>query len=135
LPLIVVDEVGYIPFDPEAANLMISLVSTRHERASMIVTSNKPFSRWGRPGAQRLRFSRVSAALPEHLHPADQLAREGKEDRDRHLMRLPFVAIALSHLNSRTFPVSEDALDLEHRQQRRGITQQTPDLIESDERV
>jgi DNA replication protein DnaC len=47
LPLIVVDEVGYIPFDPEAANLMFSLVSARYERASMIVTSNKPFSAWG----------------------------------------------------------------------------------------
>jgi DNA replication protein DnaC len=43
----VVDEVGYIPFDPEAANLMFSLVSARYERASLIVTSNKPFSAWG----------------------------------------------------------------------------------------
>ena len=47
VPLIVVDEVGYIPFDPEAANLMFSLVSSRYERASLIVTSNKPFSAWG----------------------------------------------------------------------------------------
>ncbi|MGH2987228.1 MAG: IS21-like element helper ATPase IstB, partial [Solirubrobacterales bacterium] len=47
IPLLVVDEVGYIPFDPEAANLMFSLVSARYERASMIVTSNKPFSAWG----------------------------------------------------------------------------------------
>jgi DNA replication protein DnaC len=47
IPLIVVDEVGYIPFDPEAANLMFALVSSRYERASMIVTSNKPFSAWG----------------------------------------------------------------------------------------
>ncbi len=40
VPLLVVDEIGYIPFDPEAANLMFSLVSNRYERASMIVTSN-----------------------------------------------------------------------------------------------
>ena len=33
IPLVVVDEVGYIPFDPEAANLMFSLVSSRYERA------------------------------------------------------------------------------------------------------
>ena len=46
IPLIVI-EVGYIPFDPEAANLMFSLVSSRYDRASMIVTSNKPFSAWG----------------------------------------------------------------------------------------
>src|ERR1700740_3674177 len=47
IPVLVVDEVGYIPFDPEAANLMFSLVSARYERASLIVTSNKPFSAWG----------------------------------------------------------------------------------------
>ncbi|HYN49943.1 MAG TPA: IS21-like element helper ATPase IstB, partial [Thermoleophilaceae bacterium] len=47
LPLLVCDEVGYIPFDPQAANLMFMLVSRRYERASLIVTSNKPFSAWG----------------------------------------------------------------------------------------
>src|SRR5215210_5886476 len=46
-PLLIVDEVGYIPFDAQAANLMFSLVSSRYERASLIVTSNKPFSAWG----------------------------------------------------------------------------------------
>ena len=47
IPLLIVDEVGYIPFDPQAANLMFELVSSRYEHASMIVTSNKPFSKWG----------------------------------------------------------------------------------------
>jgi DNA replication protein DnaC len=46
-PLLVVDEVGYIPFEPEAANLFFQLVSSRYEHASLIVTSNKPFGRWG----------------------------------------------------------------------------------------
>jgi DNA replication protein DnaC len=36
-----------VPFDPEAANLMFSLFSARYERASMIVTSIRPFSAWG----------------------------------------------------------------------------------------
>ncbi len=39
-PLLVVDEVGYIPFEPEAANLFLQLVSSRYERASLIVTGN-----------------------------------------------------------------------------------------------
>jgi DNA replication protein DnaC len=38
---------AFIPFDPEAANLMFSLISARYERASLIVTSNKAFSAWG----------------------------------------------------------------------------------------
>lgn len=41
-PLLVVDEVGYIPFEPEAANLFFQLVSSRYERASLIVTSIRP---------------------------------------------------------------------------------------------
>ena len=46
IPLLVCDEVGYIPFEPEAAALFYALVANRYERASMIVSSNKPFSAW-----------------------------------------------------------------------------------------
>ena len=35
-PCLIVDEVGYIPFEPEAANLFFQLVSSRYERASLI---------------------------------------------------------------------------------------------------
>ncbi len=47
VPLVIIDEVGYIPFEAEAANLFFQFVSARYERASVIVTSNKPFGRWG----------------------------------------------------------------------------------------
>ena len=45
-PALIVDEVGYIPFDPEAAALFFALISSRYERASLIVSSNKTFSAW-----------------------------------------------------------------------------------------
>jgi DNA replication protein DnaC len=51
--LLVIDKVCYIPFEPEAANLFFQLVSSRYERASLIVTSNGPFSRWGEVSATR----------------------------------------------------------------------------------
>ncbi len=38
--LLVVDEVGYIPLEPEAANLFFQLVSSPYEHPSLIVTSN-----------------------------------------------------------------------------------------------
>ena len=47
-PLLICDEVGYIPFDPQAANLMFMLVSRRYERASLIVTSQQAVQRVGR---------------------------------------------------------------------------------------
>jgi IstB-like ATP binding protein len=40
-PLIIIDEVGYIPFEPEAASLFCQLISARYETASVIVTSGK----------------------------------------------------------------------------------------------
>ncbi len=45
--LIIVDELGSIPLDADAANLFFHLVSARDETASMIVTSNLTFARWG----------------------------------------------------------------------------------------
>jgi DNA replication protein DnaC len=38
--LITVDEVGYIPFEQDAANVFFQLVSSRYEHASLILTSN-----------------------------------------------------------------------------------------------
>jgi DNA replication protein DnaC len=80
VPLIVVDEVGYIPFDPEAANLMFSLVSARYERASMIVTSNKPFSAWGEIFGDEV----VATAMIDRLvHHAEILSLKGDSYRLR----------------------------------------------------
>jgi hypothetical protein len=41
---LIVDEIGYIRLEPEAANLMFTLVSRHYERASLIVTSKEVFS-------------------------------------------------------------------------------------------
>lgn len=46
-PLVVCDELGYVPIEPKAANLFFQFVSARYERASMILSSNKAFARWG----------------------------------------------------------------------------------------
>ena len=78
IPLLIVDEVGYIPFDPEAANLMFSLVSARYERASLIVTSNKPFSAWGEIFGDEV----VAAAMIDRLvHHAEILGLKGDSYR------------------------------------------------------
>lgn len=86
IPLLIVDEVGYIPFDPNAANLMFMLVSRRYERASLIVTSNKPFSTWGDIFGDEV----TAAAMIDRLvHHAEILALKGDSYRlkDRDLAR------------------------------------------------
>ena len=45
--LLIVDEVGYLPLDMEAGNLLFELVARRYERKSTIITTNKPFGKWG----------------------------------------------------------------------------------------
>lgn len=44
--LLVVDEIGYLPFGREEANLFFNVVAKRYERGSMILTSNLPFTQW-----------------------------------------------------------------------------------------
>jgi DNA replication protein DnaC len=88
IPLLVVDEVGYIPFEGEAANLFFQLVSARYERASVIVTSNKPFGRWGEVFGDPV----VAAAMIDRLvHHAEVVSLKGDSYRlkDRDLGRVP----------------------------------------------
>jgi DNA replication protein DnaC len=87
VPLLVVDEVGYIPFEAEAANLFFQLVSNRYERASLIVTSNKPFGRWGEVFGDDV----VAAAMIDRLvHHAEVVSLKGDSYRlkDRDLGRV-----------------------------------------------
>ena len=45
--LVVIDEVGYTPITREESHLFFQFVSTRYEKASTIITSNKSFLEWG----------------------------------------------------------------------------------------
>jgi DNA replication protein DnaC len=76
--LIIIDEVGYIPFDAEAANLFFQLASSRYERGSVIVTSNKPFTAWGEIFGDPV----VAAAMIDRLaHHAEVLSLKGDSYR------------------------------------------------------
>jgi DNA replication protein DnaC len=74
----VIDEVGYIPFEADAANLFFQLVSARYERASVIMSSNKAFSRWGEtfgdPVVAAAMIDRLvnHAEVVQHPHPSGE---------------------------------------------------------------
>jgi IstB-like ATP binding protein len=73
-------EVGYIPFGQDAANLFFQLVSTRYEHASMILSSNLPFSRWGDVFSDHV----IAAAMIDRIvHHADVLTLKGNSYRLR----------------------------------------------------
>jgi len=45
--LLIIDEMGYLPFDEEGAHCLFQLISKRYERNSTIFTSNKTYGEWG----------------------------------------------------------------------------------------
>jgi DNA replication protein DnaC len=78
--LIIIDEVGYIPFDQDAANLFFQLVASRYEQGSNLVTSNLPFGRWGETFSDDV----VAAAMIDRLvHHAEVLTLTGDSYRTR----------------------------------------------------
>ena len=88
--LIIIDEVGYLPFEQDAANLFFQLVSSRYEHASLILTSNLPFSSWGTVFGDQV----VAAAMIDRIvHHADVIALKGASYRlrDRGIDTLPSI--------------------------------------------
>ncbi len=78
--LIVVDEVGYLPFEQDAANLFFQLVSSRYQHASLVLTSNLPFSGWATVFGDQV----VAAAMIDRIaHHADVLTLKGASYRLR----------------------------------------------------
>ena len=90
--LIIIDEVGYLPFEQDAANLFFQLVSSRYEHASLILTSNLPFARWGDVFGDQT----VAAAMIDRIvHHADVHTLKGASYRLKHLAEnaLPSVRV------------------------------------------
>jgi len=69
--LSIIDEVGYLPFEQDAANLCFHLVSSRCEHASLILTSNLPSAAGAAPSPTTPSRSRDRPRCPprRHLHP------------------------------------------------------------------
>ena len=78
IPLVIVDEVGYIPFDHEAAALFFALVSSRYEQASLIVSSNKTFSAWAEISGDPVA---VAAMVDRLVHHAEVIVLRGESYR------------------------------------------------------
>jgi DNA replication protein DnaC len=79
-PLLICDELGYIPFDADGAALFFQLVSRRYEKASMIVSSNLPFSGWGETFGNA---TAASAIIDRLVHHAEIVVLKGHSYRLR----------------------------------------------------
>jgi DNA replication protein DnaC len=61
--LIILDELGYVPFSKAGAELLFEVVSRAYERLSLIVTTNLPFEQW----TEVMGSERLTGALLDRL--------------------------------------------------------------------
>jgi DNA replication protein DnaC len=66
--LLVVDELGYLPFEKQSANLFFQLVTRRYERGSMLITSNQMVTQWGHVFGDEMIAAAILDRLLHHSH-------------------------------------------------------------------
>ena len=95
--LLIVDELGYLPFEPNAAHLFFQLVSRRYERGSMLITRNRAVGEWGTVFGDAVV---ATAILDRLLHHSHVITIRGdsyrlREKRRTGLLKAPAIAPSL----------------------------------------
>jgi DNA replication protein DnaC len=90
--LLILDELGFVPFDRTGGELLFNLVADRYERSSVLVTSNLSFSEWPKVfgGDEKL----TTALLDRLAHHATVVTTKGKSFRMRRRQAADGVAAA-----------------------------------------
>lgn len=66
--LLVVDELGYLPFEKRSAHLFFQLVARRYERGSTLITTNQPVTQWGTVFGEEVLAAAILDRLLHHSH-------------------------------------------------------------------
>ncbi len=77
--LLIIDEIGYLPFTAQEAKLLFDVIAKRYEKGSVILTSNLPFGQWGQVFANDTALT--SAMLDRVLHHSHILQIKGESYR------------------------------------------------------
>jgi DNA replication protein DnaC len=79
--LLIIDEIGYLPFTSDEAKLFFQVIAKRYERGSTLLTSNLPFGQWDQTFAQDAALT--SAMLDRILHYSHVIQLKGESYRLR----------------------------------------------------
>jgi len=79
--LLIIDEIGYLPFDLTQSKLLFDVIAKRYEKSSMLLTSNLPFGQWGQTFANDTALT--SAMLDRILHHSHVISIQGESYRLR----------------------------------------------------
>lgn len=66
--LLIVDELGYLPFERRSAHLFFQLVARRYERGSILITTNQSVSQWGTVFGDDVLAAAILDRLLHHSH-------------------------------------------------------------------
>lgn len=79
--LLILDELGYLPCDTRAADILYNIISRRHEQRSTVITTNLAFKQWGNtfPGA-----ACVVALVDRFAQNCHRVEILGESWRDKH---------------------------------------------------
>ncbi len=66
--LLIVDELGYLPFEPNAAHLFFQLVSRCYERGAILITSNRSVGEWDTVFGDPVVATAILDRLLHHSH-------------------------------------------------------------------
>jgi DNA replication protein DnaC len=66
IDLLLIDELGYVPFEREATDLLFQLISQRYERRSIALTTNLPFEKWTQVFPDEMAATAVIDRLVHH---------------------------------------------------------------------
>jgi DNA replication protein DnaC len=69
--LLILDELGYIPCDSRAADMLFNIIAGRHEKKSTIITTNLPYKKWGDALGDAGCVTALVDRFTQHCHTLD----------------------------------------------------------------
>ena len=76
--VVILDELGYVPFDREGADLLFGFITRVYERKSLVVTTNLPFAKWSEVFHDA---TSAAAVIDRIVHHSTVLQTEGSSYR------------------------------------------------------